>query len=295
MKLMEILQECNVEYREYGTHHHCTLGWVNVDCPWCDPGGKSFRMGINTISLACNCYACGRHRPYDTLRELTGHNFSKIRELLKDFQAEENVERKKRGKLRIPKSLKGLTVKHRNYLIRRGFQSMELEKIWGLQSIGINPKLSHRIFIPIFYQGEMVSWTTRSTIDEGQRYISAEPDEEAISHKELLYGEDYCRHTVIVCEGPTDVWRIGPGAVATFGTTYTEAQLSRIANYPMRVICYDNEREAQRQANNLCDKLICFPGSTVNVRMETGKDPGSAKKEEIQKLRERFLLKGELL
>jgi hypothetical protein len=43
--------------------------------------------------------------------------------------------------------------------------------------------------------------------------------------KETLYNLDNAKDgTAIVVEGPIDVWRIGDGAVATFGVIYTQKQ-----------------------------------------------------------------------
>jgi DNA primase len=197
------------------------------------------------------------------------------------------IEKKKRGKLVLPSSLEPLGKKHQKYLEKRGFNLNELDKLWGINrctTIAID--LPWRIFIPIYLHGELVSWTTRSLVNTGQRYISAAPEQEAINHKELLYGEDYCRNTIIVCEGPTDAWSIGPGAVATFGTAYTEAQVQRMSKYENIVICYDNESAAQRQAKKLMGDLSVLTSNVWNVVLKD-KDPGSST--EIQELRKRFL------
>lgn len=136
----------------------------------------------------------------------------------------------------------------------------------------------------------MVSWTTRSISDRhSERYISASPQEESIDHKTLLYSEDYVRETIIVCEGPTDVWRIGPGAVSTFGTSFSQGQVDKICRYPRRVVCFDRESFAQRRAAELCDLISPFPGETFNIKLETGKDPGNCDIKEIKKLRSLFL------
>jgi hypothetical protein len=111
-----------------------------------------------------------------------------------------------------------------------------------------------------------------------------------MSRKDLLYGEDYCRDAIVVTEGPTDAWRIGPGAVATFGLAYSRAQVLRISRYPLRVICFDSEPEAQRQARRMRDELTAFPGETVIVRLDS-KDAASAKPKEVRQLRE-FLENG---
>ena len=102
------------------------------------------------------------------------------------------------------------------------------------------------MFIPFHYQGEVVSWLTRSIGDKGQRYISASEGEESMDHKGLLYGANHCGHACVVVEGPLDAWAIGPGAVALCGTGYSRAQLLRISKFPVRVICLDRGIEAQR-------------------------------------------------
>jgi DNA primase len=135
-----------------------------------------------------------------------------------------------------------------------------------------------------------VSWTTRSISysDRVTRYVSAALDEEKIFHKELLYGEDFARHAVIVNEGILDAWRIGPGAVATFGSGYSQEQLERIAKYPTRAICFDNEPEAQKRARKLSNDLSALPGETYNVLLDK-KDAADESKENIKRLRQEIL------
>lgn len=290
MKLEDVLKELDIDFRRHGEHHHCSLGWVNIDCPWCSPDWKKYRLGIHTTSFTCNCHACGRQKLWETLAEASGNSTKKIGSLLNGVEREEHFEKIPRGKLVLPKGLKPLTATHRNYLEKkRKFNPDKLVKLWEIQGIMFHATLSWRIFIPILYRGEMVSWTTRSIRDDTERrYISASPKQEAINHKELLYGEDYCRHTIVVVEGPTSVWRIGPGAACTFGTTYTEMQVEKISRYHRRVICFDDEDEAKRQAKELCNLLEVFPGETINIVLEGGKDPDESRAE-AREIRQQFL------
>jgi DNA primase len=145
--------------------------------------------------------------------------------------------------------------------------------------------LSWRIWIPVHVRGELVTWTTRSIGDGG--YVSARPEEERTPIKHCLYGLDHCRHVAVVVEGPADVWKIGPGAVATFGVSYTQEQVALLAEIPIRVVCFDREVGAQRQATKLCRALEAHPGSTCRVELDA-EDPGSASEEEVSALRKRF-------
>jgi DNA primase len=82
---------------------------------------------------------------------------------------------------------------------------------------------------------------------------------------------------------------IGPGAVATFGVNYTQEQAAKIARYPVRVICFDSESQAQKQAKKLLDTLTPLPGETHNIVLESGKDPAECDPSEIAELRAKFL------
>jgi hypothetical protein len=179
---------------------------------------------------------------------------------------------------------------HAAYLRGRGFDPDHIQNLWKIRCIGPGFRLAWRIFIPILYGGEPVSWTTRTIGDRNpRRYIGAKPHEEAVPAKSLLYGEDFARHAVVVTEGPTKAWAVGPGAVAVMGTGYTRAQVRRIAKYPVRAILFDGEPVAQRVAAKLVNELECFPGVTANVRLESASQADRADRAEIRELRRRFL------
>ena len=88
----------------------------------------------------------------------------------------------------------------------------------------------------------------------------------------------------MVVEGPTDVWRIGPGAVATMGLSFTQAQVQRILQYPIRAICFDNSLQAQSTANRLAGMLELFPGKTMRIELDSD-DPGNASDREVRAVR----------
>jgi len=222
--------------------------------------------------------------------DITQLPYGKIKKLLSGVEKERFKVIKHSGKLAIPKGVGDLENAHKKYLKGRNYNWKELQTIWQIQGIGIAQQLAWRVFIPIHYKGEMVSWTTRSIAKNPQvtRYISASDKEESMPHKELLYGEDYAHHAIIVCEGPIDVWRIGPGAVAVMGVGYSTAQVAKMVDYPVRVVCFDNERVAQQRASRLCNDLSTFPGETYNVTLGAN-DADTADYGDIVKLRKKFL------
>ena len=270
-------------------HHHGRSGWKNLDCPYCGQGTNKFHMGLNLSGLYVNCWKCGQHRLVDTLIEL-GVPKREAWQAYKTTKPPQDVYKPvQRGSLCLPKS-DAIGTPHRRYLKLRGFDPAEIVRLWQVTGIRFTPGLEWRLLIPIHYHGEVVSWTTRATTRTKLRYKSASPKQESMNHKHLLYGEDYCRHAVIVHEGPLDVWATGPGAVATCGTSWTQAQVLKIAKYPVRVVCYDTSTAAQKRARELCDLLEVYPGNTFNVLLESGEDSADADPAEIEQLRNEFLV-----
>jgi len=290
MKFTDILQQLNIPYKTEGQHHHCRPGWVNLDCPFCGKDSHKWHLGYSLESNYLHCWVCGFHTLVETLMEITGYPPSKCKNLLKDIEPAKIKKEKPRGKLIIPKGVDKIRNAHRRYLEDRGFDPNLLQKIWKIQGIGLASKLPWRIFIPIIYHGKTVSWTTRSISKSKKvtRYISASAKEESIPHKSLLYGEDYVEKSIIITEGPFDVWRIGPGAVATLGVGYSLEQLIKMTKYPKRAICFDSEKEAQKRAKRLCDELSAFDGKTYNIQLD-GKDAASASPKEIKQLRKEII------
>lgn len=290
MDIEDVLKEHNVPYKRHGEHHHASAGWLQIDCPYCSPNTNSFRMGINAKSKAVNCYICGRQSLIQTLIDILVVPFFESRRIANSLflnkEYRDHSSNKERGTLKLPKGRTELLPAHRKYLKKRKFDPDKLIELWGLQGIGIAAKFGWSIFIPFEFKGNVVSFSTRKITDEVKaRYISAKPEEESVALKDLLYGEDHCQHTCIVHEGPTDVWATGPGAVAICGLTVSPTQLNKLTTYPVRVICFDSEVQAQRRARALRKALGESSGTTIIIELKTGNDAASASKKEIKELR----------
>lgn len=295
MTFLELLDRLSIPYLTSG-HEHCRDGWAQMDCPWCSPGWEHYRLGYNLSGNYFHCWGCGYHSVVSVLIEYTRKEFKEIKELLEGIEQTrfERQEVKVGGKLILPKGVGPLLPAHRKYLKQRRLDPERMEQLWQIQGIGIATRLQWRIFIPVHFQGEVVSWTTRSIGErKAKKYLTASKKEERVFHKHILYGEDACGHTAVVNEGPLDVWSIGPGAVATLGTGFTRRQVVRLARFPRRVICFDATEEGQMRARELCNLLEPFPGDTLNVTLDH-KDANEclqtrAGRREIRQLRRLFL------
>lgn len=290
MDVRTLLSELNIPYKDHGESPLVSAGWAGAECPFCGRGTNKPGLGIHLRTLRCSCWKCGTHHLASVLHEITGLPWSAIKQRLTDLDANPGISRvtKPTGRYREPVGVGPLLPVHRQYLAKRGFDPDEIAEVWGVRGIGLAPKLQWRLFLPVTVRDKPVSWTTRAVGDVELRYVSADPTDESVHLKETLYGEGLVKQAVVVVEGPTDAWRIGPGAVATYGLSHTAAQVARIARYSTRVICFDREAAAQRRARRLADDLATGAGETYVVRM-SGKDPCDSPVDEILELRKRFL------
>lgn len=258
-----------------------------------------------------NCWICGPQRLVETLCQITGESSGSILRHLEELRSDfgygelsgylEAPKSRSAGRITrktaiLPDGIGPLLRPHKRYLERqRQLNPETLVRLWGIQGIGIAPRLQWRLFIPIRVGMETVSWTTRSISDDvDQRYINAKPDEEKIHLREVLYGEELARQAIVICEGPIDAWSIGPGAVATLGVNPSPACVQIMSKFPVRAILFDSDKGARRRADNLCRLLEVFDGDTFNVTLESAKDANAALKSvggrrEIREIRRRFL------
>lgn len=298
MTVTDLLDELDIAFRRPGEDHHASAGWLALVCPRCGKGTGSHHLGISTEGYTnLHCFKCGRLPLVQTLSEASSKPLSVVRGIFARFFGDRSftglpdaLEQAK--KLKLPSGIGPLLPVHERYLASR-FNSgkiREIENLWQVQGIGLHQHLAFRLFLPIHGDdSKVVSWTTRAASDDAYlRYVSAARDEEAVPHKSLLYGERFCRHAVVIVEGPIDAWNVGPGACATFGVSVTREQIGRMLRFPVRAVCLDVEPQAQQRARELCATLECFEGRTVRVELDA-EDPGSASEREIKRLRESFL------
>jgi DNA primase len=147
-----------------------------------------------------------------------------------------------------------------------------------------------RLYIPVFFNGRLVTFTTR-TINEKlePKYLHCPKRTSSLFAKETLYNIDSAGDTAIVVEGPIDAWRIGDGAVATFGVVFTQRQIKLIRERFKRVfIMYDAEPMAQQQAQRLADSISGFNLEVNVVKLDKG-DPGSLSMAEARHIRQEII------
>lgn len=171
-----------------------------------------------------------------------------------------------------------------SYLIYRDYDISLLSEKFGVKYCISPPDgmdiVRNRIIIPVTMRNKLVGWQARSINDyEFPKYFTMP----GMKIKNCLYNYDNAsKHdSVIVCEGVTDVWRVGDKAVATFGKSVSEYQLKMLVRWKYVIIFWDSD--AKDESYNLSKKLSKYT-TTYVLTYENYKDPGSMPIDLVRKL-----------
>jgi hypothetical protein len=259
------------------------------------------------------CWKCGKHSYFDCVKKLCNLSDKQVFDVLKlyksDFKHTQTVKAERKTVSKevkacvLPKGTKPMLECHREYLRERNFDAEFLEQEWNLQGVGVVPGslFSMRIIIPITHEGTIVSYQGRDITGDKDRIryrtckkavsnSSSDPDRNSIEtrfHKHCLYGLDKVKgNSVVVTEGVSKVWRLGIGAVATFGIEWLMEHAYLLAKFKNVFILFDQGEDAQRKAQELAEgvKLAesLIGGKHIEIIELDGdiKDPGDLPQKE---------------
>lgn len=289
MDIISLYRNFNIEFRTEG-HKHCREGWVNTPCPFC-MGNFGYHLGFNISDEYYVCWRCGGHGVKQTLHLLLNLPYNKVMGILKQYGDTPSIVTKpqkiKIKKLQFPSNiLTELPDSHRRYLKNREFDPDEIKHQWKIMATTHYSQINgldfkHRIIIPIFWNGEIVSYLGRSIHPDNElRYLVCPEQYEAVNIKKTIYGNPAKYKDLGICvEGVTDVWRVGPTSFALYGIKYKPEQVRIIAKTFKRVVVlFDDDAQAQQQANKLVADLR-FRGVDSYKHTIKG-DPGALSKQD---------------
>ncbi len=292
MKTLELLNSLNIQYMTEG-HKHCRPGWVNTSCPFCT-GNPGMHLGFDLENEFFKCWRCGWHPILETLHKLSGLPIHKIKDLIRVFggrtrQKQIIKETVRMKAFRYPSDTQRLAVHHKQYLEKRNFDPEYLNQEWNLRSTGPvstmdSADYGNRILIPIYWNGQAVSFQCRTPVNKEPRYKACPQDRELIQHKHILYGKQREWREIGICvEGVTDVWRFGSTAFATFGIEYKIQQVKEmVKNFRRIAVCFDDDPQAIVQANKLVSELRMRGIEAFRVPIVG--DPGAMSQADADKL-----------
>ena len=264
-----------------------TRSYANTLCPSC---GK-LKLGLHLRKAVSTCFKCG-WSPIDlTISNLLGISLSKAKEVLASYAFSEAVEAVSQASLANTCPIPGTPLygRYNDYLEARGFDPQKIAREYGILAAGKpcrwfgesqdwkGSDFSDRIIIPIHDRaGRIVSFQGRTIRkDEGIRYRCPPVDRVPVHYKSLLYGANRVQgSTVVVVEGVMDAWRLGAGAVCTFGTSLTIWQVRALSKFSRIVFAFDSEEEAQRLAGKYAVELAAIGKSVsvVDLELSEGRD-----------------------
>lgn len=180
------------------------------------------------------------------------------------------------------------------YLRQRGFALDELYaffKIGFCQNALPNVQMAEgRIFIPVHKAGEFVGWQARVIGEQSSKFIPKYYSMPGWKKGLFIYNHDKAKefNHVVICEGPTDVWRYGPEAVCLFGKCPSTSQAALLANdWDIHILMLDNdvsEKELTVATTRLDQPHRTKPIKRIVVPLPPGQDPGSMNPDYVRAL-----------
>lgn len=274
-------------------HHHTTRNHIQVHCPWCSDGRNGFHLGFNLEHGNLNCWRCGSHSFWEYVGAiLNTSNKRLIAQIVNKYKGRAEQFRQKpiirKQIINPPPGTSPLISPHKKYLRSRGFKPISLTRDWGLQGTKhLSGEWNWRIIIPIHnQQGEIVSYIGRAINEEMKPKYKFIPNEDMLRNpRSLLYGlHKVPGDSIIIVEGPADVWRIGFGAVGLLGIDWKIPQAEILRTFQRRFVLFDPGKVAQKRAYKLAKWLSAFPGET-EILSDLPYDPGKMSMAEVKNLR----------
>jgi DNA primase len=293
--MIDIISYLDDKLISYSTSgKNVTKNWCNIQCPFCQD--HSNHLGIHLDTGNFSCWKCGSKGVIENLIiEIEQCSFKEAKKIINKYRTDLVFKKEKRinaNELILPKEATNtLPLKHREYLISRGFDPDYLQQKYKIMACDILGDYKFRIIIPIYFKNKLVNFTAKSIYDNAKLKIKNCPNEQAVIQRDsLLYNFDNIKdRKCIIVEGFTDVWKMGDGAVATMGTKFTNAQIQLLSSYCDSVwILYDSElkdSQAPIQAEKLAHSLYGLIKKVEILSLKSG-DPGDLTFKQVEKIRE---------
>lgn len=268
-------------------------GWVGIRCIYCNDHHN--HLGINLTYKNFKCWLCGAGGGLLTfIQDVENVGYGPAVRRVEEFESDIPFEFEERKRSSIkgvdilpPYCMGELTNTQRQYLIGRRFDPDALVDKWGLLGGPITGDWQYRIIIPVHLKGEIVTWIGMDATGQNPvKYRAAPVEESYVPVSEVVYGADHVHGTALIVEGPTDVWRMGFGAVALLGMETSESKIKSLLalDADQYYVMLDAEPEAQRRAFRLAHTLSKHQRKVELLKLVSG-DPAELSIEEATNFR----------
>lgn len=269
--------------------------WIGIQCIYCTDHHN--HLGIQPAKERFHCWLCGRSGSLaDLLCDLGAMSMGEALALLREWRSGTHLEMEgTRGENGRPWNSdllawcrKELSPFQRTYLKKRRFNPDHLQSIWGILGGQISGPWQHRIIIPVTLNGKAVTWIGMDATGKRKPKYKAAPARDSIMpSSKLVYGADMSGRNVLVVEGPTDAWRMGPGTIAMLGMTPTTDKICALLRLKADryYIMLDGETQAQKHAREIAGCLKKAGKEASVIELDRG-DPDDLPDETARELRD---------
>lgn len=260
-------------------------GCLTIHCPCCpdnDPD-PSRHGNLNPADGSYSCWRCKGSHPSVVIARAAHISVQAASDLIRKYTtgvaSVKREEVKMANSITLPGSYTPLDI-HRNYLEGRGFDVGELKFYHGIKFTGMMEKWEgmnwqFRVIIPVFdRRNNLVSFQGRDVTGKQDRYLFPPKEKQVRDCKTLLYGAELCgkKDALLVVEGVMDAWKLGAGAVCTFGSSVTQEQVLEMSHWRRVFLAFDNEPAALQHARDVAKQLSSLGTEAFLVNTDFGLD-----------------------
>ena len=282
---------------------------LRVSCPFCDNGGKKYKMWVNPFKYngIYHCWSCDKAGSVKNLLGTSDFVVQKKQEKVPD-----TFETPSPGTVIdiAEVSKDNDAYKYLTSTRERTFDPKYLTDTFGVKYCSKGRKFKLRstefntansLVFPIWMNGDVAGWQARLIYDPDKlddTFCAALgfPKEDGkwnrppkyftnpgIKKTQILYNFDLARRypMVVLTEGVFDVFAVGPSAVAALGKDYHDNQISLIKTYWDHAIILLDPEDKTAKARRRLVKELSGTIKVTEVNLKYYSDPGSAPTEEI--------------
>jgi DNA primase len=249
---------------------------------------QSNHLGINLQSKVFSCFKCAeKGNAIKLIQTIDGCNVKTAFNTIREYSGDAFIPREKhyQSKVKFPLGTsKNFSTQHLSFLENRRYEAQTVIKQYDLYTTGPVGDYKHRLLIPIFIKNRIVSFVGRDITNQSKiKYKNSSEQYSIKDVKQCLYNMDsIIRDKAVVVEGIFDAWRIGNGAVATFGTKYTREQLRLLKGLKQVFVMYDEDASAISE--KLAYDLTAFVPQVEVLKLSEG-DPDNLTDDDVKALR----------
>lgn len=278
-----ICKQLDIPYWTSGKNN--VEGCLTIHCPCCpeDDPDPSRHGNLNPADGSYSCWRCKGSHPSVVIARAAHISVQAASDLIRKYTtgvaSVKREEVKMANSITLPGSYTPLDI-HRNYLEGRGFDVGELKFYHGIKFTGMMEKWEgmnwqFRVIIPVFdRRNNLVSFQGRDVTGKQDRYLFPPKEKQVRDCKTLLYGAELCgkKDALLVVEGVMDAWKLGAGAVCTFGSSVTQEQVLEMSHWRRVFLAFDNEPAAVQHARDVAKQLSSLGTEAFLVNTDFGLD-----------------------